>query len=341
MAARKVEPAKSPDDGIPQWIHDWFDDGDLQPFYDWLNGADSGWISDLPGWQGVGDFSDIEPDFTDARRDEFVVTVPGRVSLYFEDAKGDEDGMGGLGSGTCDFEAEFDLDSKEVRVTVFPVDLDDLLQPDWPVPDIDVPLHCVARRVVAAFIDIRGFTSWLNQTPDRNANTPELMLEFWRVVISSTPEDPCRVIRKPLGDGCMFLWLPDEGEEGLVEAIQQAVSSLISVMEEWKVAADGFNFAPPTGIGAAIATGEVLSLKQREHGSAGEDFYDVVGVPLNLAARICNHAKPGQILTSADVPKQLREPQGFVFNAWSSVDEAQAKGFTKGALDGVCEVVAS
>lgn len=339
--SKKSAAAYTKDDDIPQWVRNWFEDGDLQPFYDWLDSADAGWIVDLPGWQRVDEFSDIEPDFGEARRDDYSLVVPGRVGVYFEDAKGDEDGMGGLGTATCDFEAEFDLESKDVSVTVFPVDLDDLLQPDWPVPDLGVPLHCIPRRVVAAFIDIRGFTSWLNETPDRNANTPTLMLEFWRTVISSTPEDPCHVVRKPLGDGCMFLWLPEEGDEGLAVAIQQALSSLISVMREWKVAADSFSFAPPAGIGAAVATGEVLSLKQHEHGSAGEDFYDVVGVPLNLAARICNHAKPGQILTSADVPKQLREPVGFRFRPWESNEEAQAKGFSKGALGGVCEVVQS
>ncbi|MBX3458558.1 MAG: adenylate/guanylate cyclase domain-containing protein [Planctomycetes bacterium] len=318
---------------IPKWVRRWFEDGETGPFYEWTNGEGSGWVQDLPGWQRVGEFSDIEPDYESAEREGDELIIPGRVGLSFEDAKGGDDSYGDLGSGTCDFVARFDLLTKHVSVEVHPVDLDELLQPDWPLPDVSLPLHALPRRVVAAFLDIRGFTAWLNQTPDRTRNAPLLMREFWRLVIEATEEGPLQVQRKPLGDGCMFLWLPEDTDEGLAKAIQQAISSLMAILRGWAELDKKSKFQCPKGVGAAIATGEALFLKQSLEGSEGENFFDVIGVPLNLAARICSQAQPGQILATADIPKQLPRPVGFKFEPWAA--QSKAKGFTDDVLEGI------
>jgi adenylate cyclase len=61
--------------------------------------------------------------------------------------------------------------------------------------------------------------------------------------------------------------------------------------------------------------------------SAGEpvaDHRDLVGATVNLAARVCAFAQPGQILTS-NVIRELSLGKPFVF---SDIGEVELKGFT-------------
>ena len=78
---------------------------------------------------------------------------------------------------------------------------------------------------------------------------------------------------------------------------------------------------PEIKVGIGINYGEVIS------GNIGSDRqmnYTVIGDNVNLAARLCSHAKPGQIVISRSVFEKLDNHKGF-----KSMNPIELKGKSK------------
>ena len=151
--------------------------------------------------------------------------------------------------------------------------------PEW--VEVSQSLHRVF-----AFVDICGFTAYTDQHGTHAA--VELLTRFRSAVRDVTARRGVRVI-KWLGDGVMLVGI----NEGPVIA---AVAELLLRFRE-----DDFE------IHAGLAGGTVLLFE-------GDDY---IGRPVNLAARICEAAGPGEMLASGltDLPEWVRVGQHVTVQA--------------------------
>jgi adenylate cyclase len=132
-----------------------------------------------------------------------------------------------------------------------------------------------------AFLDLCGFTDFADSHGDDDALN---VVRSLRSVVRDVAPDHGVRIDKWLGDGVMLVGV----EAGpLLSAAVDAVDALDASDCQLVVR-------------AGVAGGEVLLVE-------GDDY---LGRPVNLAARLCGHARPGEILADASfcecLPDELR-----------------------------------
>ena len=134
--------------------------------------------------------------------------------------------------------------------------------------------------VAVMFTDLVGFSSWSLEAGDRAAI--ELLREFTEA--SEPPIRPRRgEVVKRLGDGVMAaFWDAPSAAEAAFEAVERTAA----------IEADGYR--------ARLRTGIHLGRPRR----IGDDYF---GVDVNIAARLAEQAKPGEILVSGTVIAELDE----------------------------------
>jgi len=131
-----------------------------------------------------------------------------------------------------------------------------------------------------AFLDLSGFTRFTDVHGDQEAVR---LLTRFRAYVREAASDHAVRVDKWLGDGVMLV---STKEERLVEASVGLMRA--GVLEE---ATGGL---PLRG---GLATGPVLLLE-------GDDY---VGSAVNLAARLCSAAGPGEMLATATIGDALPE----------------------------------
>ena len=127
-----------------------------------------------------------------------------------------------------------------------------------------------------SFVDMCGFTRMNDTLGDDEALA--VLAAFRAIVRGLSPDHGIRV-GKWLGDGCMFV-----GTE--VRPVVETVLDLTEQMEDADIVL-------PLRIG--IAAGKVIVFE-------GDDF---IGMPINLASRLCDAAAPGEILANGEVIQAL------------------------------------
>ena len=137
-----------------------------------------------------------------------------------------------------------------------------------------VPTTRVMRTF--AFIDLSGFTGFTERHGD--AEAVDLLAEFRRVVRDVAARRGVR-IAKWLGDGAMLVGVETEP---CAEAIVDIEDCLRAV-----------GLALP--LRAGVASGPVILFE-------GDDY---IGAPVNLAARLCDRASPGEVLAPATLVSSL------------------------------------
>lgn len=152
---------------------------------------------------------------------------------------------------------------------------------DVPSPYLEDEPLAVIRSF--AFVDLSGFTAFCDLHGEQRAIE---VLAFFRGVVRSVAARRGVRVAKWLGDGVMLV--------GLDEAALAATVGEIVVRCE------------PQGLRthAGLATGAVLLFE-------GDDY---VGRPVNLAARLCDRAEPGQIIAAGEAPSTpewllVRDPE--------------------------------
>jgi adenylate cyclase len=141
-----------------------------------------------------------------------------------------------------------------------------------------------ARQVITLlFVDIRGFTAFAgHRTPEDAVAVLNRYLQLLADVVSRFAGD----VDKFMGDG---LFAHFTGADQALDAIRCALEMHRAVGG----AVTGDPDLPPLAVGIGIATGEVIV---GSVGSANRRDYTAVGAPVNLAARLCAAAEPGETL---------------------------------------------
>ena len=169
------------------------------------------------------------------------------------------------------------------------------------------------RDVTMLFADIRGFT------PLTRGMEPQRIIQIINEImeqLSAAVESEGGVVDKYVGDELMALFgAPIAHSDDPQRAVRAALRMQQSVAEWYN--ARGDRIRVPVGVG--INTGTVVAGNM---GSQRRLNYTVLGEPVNLAARLCSAAEPGQILISAStnaliaadfvtMPLGLRSVRGF------------------------------
>lgn len=139
------------------------------------------------------------------------------------------------------------------------------------------------------FSDVRGFTAF---SDDRD---PALVIERLNDVLGLEADTVRRYggdVDKFVGDA-MFAWF--SGQDRCTRAVA-AAAEIVAALEQ------KFGGKPGTQIGFGIHVGEVVIGSM---GSQDRRDYTAIGRSVNLAARLCSAAEPGQVLVSQAVATEL------------------------------------
>lgn len=146
------------------------------------------------------------------------------------------------------------------------------------------------REVTVLFFDLRGFTPFVEST---DGSTVMSMLREFHAAAGPIIFENDGTLERFMGDGMMVYFgdpdpQPDHADRSLRTAIE--VREIFTQLQK-KWAEMNINL----GLGAGIATGEALL---GQIGFDGRHDYAALGTVTNTAARLCDIAKPGQILLS-------------------------------------------
>lgn len=168
---------------------------------------------------------------------------------------------------------------------------DTLLSPAGPAPE-------VRAHAVVLFADLRGFTS-ISEQLDPQRVVP-LLNEFFSLLTEITFKYDGTVFHMA-GDGLMLgfgvpLEQPD-GAQRAVSAAREMLARFAELSRSWR---ERFQIAAGLGIGineGAVVAGNV--------GSSAYMNYTIIGDTVNIAARLCQRARAGEMLFSGTLKRSL------------------------------------
>lgn len=172
------------------------------------------------------------------------------------------------------------------------------------------------REITVVFLDLRGFTAFSNR-----AEPEEVMglLRSYHTEMGKLIFEFEGTLEHFAGDGIMvFFNDPVPCEDHAARAIRMALEMRSRVKElrpSWLK--KGYDL----DLGVGLATGHAAL---GNLGFEGRMDYGAVGNVTNLAARLCEEAKGGQILTDKET---LSKIEGFVHT--EPLDELRLKGFAR------------
>jgi adenylate cyclase len=145
------------------------------------------------------------------------------------------------------------------------------------------------KEVTVFFSDVRGFTRWSEKrAPEEVIDMLNTCLRFQADIVKEFGGD----VDKFVGDELVAVFEGEKKEANAVNAAIKILQTMGSVMGQH----------PDIAIGVGINTGEVV---MGAVGSRDRMDYTVIGNHVNLGARLCSNAKPGQILVSQPVFERL------------------------------------
>ena len=146
-------------------------------------------------------------------------------------------------------------------------------------------------ELVVFFSDIRGFTAMSERKSAQHI--VDMLNEYFELMVEIVFKHE-GTLDKFVGDEIMALFgAPVAHEDDAYRAVKVALE-MVHALEEWNLVrvAEGDE---PIQIGIGINTGEVVA---GYLGSSKALEYTVIGDVVNTASRLCNTAKPGEILIS-------------------------------------------
>jgi adenylate cyclase len=161
----------------------------------------------------------------------------------------------------------------------------------------------IRAHAAVMFADMRGFTSISEQLPP--AQVVELLNEFFACLTSITFEYDGTVFNMA-GDSLMVgFGVPVEQSDGpqrAVLAARQMIEKFQALADKWKA-----QHNIETGLGIGINVGEVIA---GNIGSPAYMNYTIIGDTVNVASRLGQRARAGEMLFSEAVKKAL-DASGF------------------------------
>ena len=173
------------------------------------------------------------------------------------------------------------------------------------------------REVSILFTDIRGFTSMAEKMNPETVVTTlnEYFSEMIDIVFKYNG-----TLDKIIGDELMIVYgAPLSAENDTERAVETAIEMQKRIKDLNKQRTN--RKEPPIHVGAGINTGTVIS---GNIGSRDMMDYTVIGDTVNLGARLCSSAKPGEILVSRSVHKTTK----LLFN-YKKLEPIRVKGKEK------------
>ena len=178
------------------------------------------------------------------------------------------------------------------------------------------PLRTHRSDVTVAFVDLRGFTAFAETSEPEEvmAVLQEYHGEMGRIVLAHEG-----TLERYTGDGMMILFndplpIPNPVERAIRMALQMREREK-ALSKAWHRRGFELNF----GIGIAQGYATIGTI-----GFEGRWDYTAIGTVVNLAARLCGSAKPGQIL----VPQRLVWTVEDVIDS-EHVSDFNLKGFSR------------
>jgi adenylate cyclase len=149
------------------------------------------------------------------------------------------------------------------------------------------------REITALFCDLRGFTGFSESSDPEDVMA---LLAEYHAAIGTTINKYSGTLERYAGDGVMVIFNdPVPVENPALQAVLMALdmrSAIEALMEKWRLLGHDIGF----GIGIAHGFATLGTI-----GFEGRRDYAAIGTVSNVASRLCDEAKPGQILISARV----------------------------------------
>ncbi len=175
------------------------------------------------------------------------------------------------------------------------------------------------REVTVLFADIRQFTRLTEKMPPGEVIE---LLNTCMTKISHAIDEFGGVIDKYVGDEVMALFgAPVAKEDSALKAVQSALT-MVQTLSDWNKERQGQGKAP-IEMGFGIHTGLVVAGNM---GAENRLNYTVLGSNVNLSSRICEFAKPMQVLITDGT---LKSPQVSETFDVQEVPGVELKGFTE------------
>jgi adenylate cyclase len=172
------------------------------------------------------------------------------------------------------------------------------------------------REITALFCDLRGFTGF------SESSDPEDVMALLREYHAAIGEIIVRysgTLERYAGDGVMVVFNdPIPVDNPALQAVQMALEMRVAIgalTEKWRQLGHEIGF----GIGIAHGYATLGTI-----GFEGRHDYAAIGTVSNVASRLCDEAKPGQILIS---PRVLMAVKDAV--AVEAVGEFELKGIRR------------
>jgi len=165
---------------------------------------------------------------------------------------------------------------------------------------VEVAKYGEVRKTTVLFTDIRGFTSMSERTDAKEI--VDMLNEYFELMVEIIFANE-GTLDKFVGDEIMALYgapvsYPDDAYRAVKTACEM-LHSLADFNEERTAAGK-----PPILIGVGINTGEMVA---GYLGSSRALEYTVIGDSVNTGARLCSHAKAGQIVISEYTYEAVRD----------------------------------
>jgi class 3 adenylate cyclase len=159
-----------------------------------------------------------------------------------------------------------------------------------------------AKDVTVLFLDIEGY-SLLSETLARPV-VNALVERYFSLFLASIRAEGGD-INETAGDGLMIIFQAGRPEEHASAAVRAA----LEIREQTSAAnRDPVAGHPPIVVNIGISSGECDVGATRFHGPAGERWtFTASGPVTNLAARLGDHARGGQVLIAAETAARVRE----------------------------------
>jgi adenylate cyclase len=157
------------------------------------------------------------------------------------------------------------------------------------------------RQTTLLFSDVRGFTSWSEKHQHEPSYIVAILNEYFEAMVECI-HDHHGTLDKFMGDGIMALFgAPVSYDNDALNAVLCAMDMMAKLTEFNRNLMARSN--EQLSIGVGLNTGPVVVGYM---GSTKSMEYTAIGDGVNLAARLCGIAKPGQILVSDSTYQMCR-----------------------------------
>jgi adenylate cyclase len=163
----------------------------------------------------------------------------------------------------------------------------------------DRQLESHRREITALFCDLRGFTGFSESSDPEDVMT---LLRQYHAAIGAIIIKYSGTLERYAGDGVMVVFNdPVPVDNPALQAVRMALdmrAALGALIEKWRRLGHELGF----GIGIAHGYATLGTI-----GFEGRFDYAAIGTVSNVASRLCDEAKPGQILISSRVLMAVEE----------------------------------